>query len=165
MTLKTISNGPRENGAKNQGTDPYRLTFTIERTWGGLPGRILKFPLRMYLSGEMQAKREATIGLDPSERNAALMDFRVRVLADALEDAPEGFPDFPETVTAPEIGETSSLAERAYQFFSRKDARGRRVFQFLIEDVVNEYWNVVLPDPTSAASESSLGKPNTTDEG
>lgn len=140
---------------------PYVLAFEIKRTWAGLPGATLIFPVRMYLSGELLIKREATIGLVGEERKAYLIDFRIRVLADVLEVAPSGFPDFPDKVTVTPSGgspvETTALTDRAYQFFSRKDAAGRLVFALLVEDVMREYWDRAIPDPTLPASESTQG--------
>lgn len=145
---KTTGNGTTGNGAS-----AYALSFEIVRRWAGLPGATLKFNLRLYLSGELSAARESTIGLDPTERLKALADFRTRVLADVLTQAPEGFPDFPEEV-AIEGGKSTKLRDRAYEFFNRRDAEGFPIFGLLVEDVITEYWRKVTPSPIIPASAS-----------
>lgn len=60
----------------------------IEKTWEGIPGAILSFPVAIALSGTMAAERQSNIGLTPEERNARIWAFRVNVLADVLTEAP-----------------------------------------------------------------------------
>lgn len=144
---------------------PYVLGMTIERAWHVLPGRILRFPVRMYLSGEMLAKRERTIGLIGDERKTFLIDFRTRVLSDVLEREPEGFPDFPAHVdVTPPGGSTvnsTKLSDRAYHFFNRRDKDGRLIFALLVQDVMQEYWDKAVPDPIKPASVSTPGERDT----
>lgn len=133
--------------------NPYATDFWLWRKWAGLPGRSLGFHLRIYLSRELSVKREQGIGMSADARKEALIDFRVSILSDCLIEPPVGFPDFPASV--PVAGaESVKLSDRAYQFFSRTDEGGRRVFAFLVEDVVNSYWEIVLPSPTTPASAS-----------
>lgn len=61
----------------------------LERSWEGLPGMILLFPVTIGLSGSMSAEREQTIGLTRQERADLLLDFRVRLLGDILTDTPK----------------------------------------------------------------------------
>ncbi len=61
---------------------------TISRSWNGLPGFMLFFPMSIAMSGAMTQEREKTIGLNKSEKSTALLDFRIRLVADILTDAP-----------------------------------------------------------------------------
>jgi hypothetical protein len=133
--------------------NPYATDFWLWRIWAGLPGRKLGFHLRIYLSRELSVKREQGIGMSGDARKEALIDFRVSILADCLIEPPVGFPDFPASVPV-NGAESTKLSDRAYEFFSRTDEGGRRVFAFLVEDVVNSYWEIVLPSPTLPASAS-----------
>lgn len=155
------------------GFSGFNLQFEILREWEALPGKVLRFACRMYLSGDLALKRESTIGLGTDERAASLLDFRMRILADILVEPPtmsdkptpiprkspedrspieyapynwveiHGFP--PESIKS-EGGEIAfTLAERAYVYFSQEDATGNRFFTLLVEDIVNEYWRRAIP--------------------
>lgn len=180
----------------------FSPTTIIERTWEGLPGAILRFPVSIALSGKMATYREQSVALGTNEKAERLLDFRFKTLSDVLDEAPsmirterleaalkakidqeteaalkdmpeateedlekraetrtrirqetkltrdeveslaEPFPDYPDAT--PEKG----LAETAYSYFTQEDEKGRKVFQFLIEDVINEFWYWATPRPT-----------------
>jgi hypothetical protein len=63
-------------------------TTIIERTWEGLSGAILHFPVSIALSGNMAAERENNTLLTPDQRAERLLDFRFKTLADVLTEAP-----------------------------------------------------------------------------
>lgn len=63
-------------------------TTTIERTWEGVPGAILRFTLSIALSGKMSTEREQAIALGTLEKAERLLDFRMRILSDTLDAAP-----------------------------------------------------------------------------
>lgn len=138
--------------------DPFNLSTVIEKEWSGLPGRVLRFPVCIAISSDLQAEREKAISLTTEERAAKLIDFRISLLCDILEGEPEGFPDFPK-------GTLDDLTARVKTYFNRKDRRGRRVFGLLIEEVVSSYWQWALPRPISSDSESSQNKTDTSTNG
>ena len=181
---------------------------TIETSWEGLPGKILIFPVTLALSGEMASQREKTIGVAQKDRAELLLDFRVSLLSDILEDVPkmidleqanlalrdkkakvytahiennlppeqkdnekiervkqeakmlrdetglteqeleplyENFPGWDEA-------DGDNLKERVFNYFNQKDKRGRQVFQFVTEMVINEFWAWATPRPTISVS-------------
>lgn len=182
----------------------FSPTTIIERTWEGLPGAILRFPVSIALSGKMATYREQSVALGTNEKAERLLDFRFRILSDVLDAAPtllyidklqaaldakvaeakriglegkimdgedylatrkrieketklteeevealtEPLPGFPEEFTP----------ETAYGYFTQEDEKGRKVFQFLIEDVVAEFWYWVTPRPTISVSAFMQGK-------
>jgi hypothetical protein len=148
----------KERQDVGEATSPYVLGFTVRRSWAGLPGRELVFNLRMYESGELIELRQAGIGVtNETERRALLLDYRMRVLADVLEEPPGGFPDFPDSVkikTGEGEADSTKLSDRAYAFFNRRDKAGRPIFKSLVESVVKEFWERAIPDPILPVSES-----------
>lgn len=57
----------------------------------------------------------------------------------------ESFPDFPET-------DADTLSSLAYDYFNQEDSRGRKVYQLLIEEVMQAYWVWATPRPTISVS-------------
>lgn len=148
----------------------FKFGIDIYKKWEGLPGKTLRFRCRMYLSGALAAKRETTIGLREEDRSAALIDFRMLILADVLIEPPmmigepqpippkkegdsvtytkpewEVMPGFPEEVSI--VGGTPSreLSDRAYAYLAATDGSGNKLFYFLCEDVTTEYWRRAIP--------------------
>jgi hypothetical protein len=70
---------------ENRGLTPSTI---IERTWEGIAGAILNFPVSIALSGKMAAERENNTLLSPEERAERLLDFRFKTLADVLTEPP-----------------------------------------------------------------------------
>ncbi len=78
MTLKDLKN--------------FRPSTVIERTWEGIPGYILCFPVAISMSGNMATEREQTMALTAQERTERLLDFRMRTVADVISDTPTMIP-------------------------------------------------------------------------
>lgn len=74
MTLKDIKN--------------FAPSTVIEKTWEGIPGYILCFPVSISMSGVMATEREQAMTLTAQERTERLLDFRMRTIADVIEDTP-----------------------------------------------------------------------------
>lgn len=180
-------------------------TTILEKTWEGIPGAILRFPISISLSGKMITEREQSLGLTAQERGERLLDFRMRSLADILTDAPTlirfddiekllaakqdaaiagltlepGTPEHKAKVTRirdnvkltqeevngitePLPGFPESTPETlnavALEYFNQEDARGRKVFQVLVEELINDYWLWATPRPTISVSAFMQGK-------
>lgn len=65
-----------------------KTTTEINKTWEGLPGFMLIFPVTIALSGEMASERESLLALSKDERASKLLDFRLRLLGDVLTAPP-----------------------------------------------------------------------------
>lgn len=178
MSRQIATNAGRPAPLVFEGEDSgdFSLGIKIYKDWEGLPGKLLRFRCRMYLSNSLASRREGTVGLKQDERSAALIDFRMLILADVLLEPPmmkdKAAPDkdenwtvvprFPEEVAI--IGGTNSreLQDRAYAYLAATDARGQKIFYFLVDDVVNEYWRRAVPRdyfpeaPSSGAADSKV---------
>lgn len=180
-------------------------TKVIEKTWNGIPGAILCFPVMIALSNSIAKERESTLLLTAQERQDHLLDYRIRTISDILDAPPtmimeakleaalrakheaaiqgltlkpenqayqakvdrihenlrltvaevdalrEPLPNFPDST-----GDT--LATVAYDYFSQTDDKGRRIFQLLVEDVIDEFWIWATPRPTFSVSAYTQSK-------
>jgi hypothetical protein len=192
----------------NRGLSPTKI---IERSWEGIPGAVLCFPVSIAMSSAMAKERENNVGLSAQDRAERLLDFRFRTMADVLDRPPyllyldklqaaldakveaalDALPAMPEEPTdkdydtrsierksiqektrlteeevealkepLPDFPETTpdNLRELAYEYFNREDARGHKIFQPLIEELIAEYWYWVTPRPTISVSAFTQGK-------
>lgn len=162
---------PFDNGL--QGLD-LTTSKTIWIEWGGFPGRRLGFPLGMAMSSEMTRERARFIGLKEDERQEVTTEFSIKIIADLLEGDPiseqlifeknekgeilkdeKGQPRYRvigEPLPGYPPGNAEDRAERFIEYFSRKDSRDRYIFQRLIEEIVNLYWDWALPRPIFSGS-------------
>lgn len=132
----------------------------IKREWSVIPNKILCFPIVLGLSDTMTVARERMIALTGDERKEATEGFRVDLLADILEKAPymtdldgknvSTLPDYPVNAS----GSIEEAERNAKTYFSKVDAKGRRVFSRVVEDIIDSYWTWATPRPISSASVS-----------
>lgn len=102
------------------------------------------------LDKALEAKQEEAIGrltVSGKERDEKVdrIRERVRLTKEEIDSLREPFPGFP--TSTPE-----TLATIAYEYFTQDDARGNKVFQLLIEEVMAEYWLWASPRPTFSVS-------------
>lgn len=71
--------------SKSNGLAPETV---IEKTWEGIPGYILCFPVGITMSSKQATEREVTIGMTSQEKAERLLDFRMKTIADVLTEAP-----------------------------------------------------------------------------
>jgi len=74
--------------SKQNGSSGLAPDTVIEKTWQGIPGYILCFPVGISLSSKGATEREQVIALTAQERTERLLDFRMRTVADVLTSPP-----------------------------------------------------------------------------
>lgn len=109
------------------------------------------------LSEALEAKHAAAIAEridlpEGEDRDKAEKELRqtIRLTDEEAEALAEPFPDFPDVT--PE-----TLSTKAYEYFNREED-GRKVFQLLVEDVIEEFWYWATPRPTISVSVFTQGK-------
>lgn len=123
---------------------------------------VLDAPPSMIVIDELQealaAKQEAAIdkllmpkGTDEYEGKVARIRAKIGLTKDEVDALRRPFPGFPETT--PE-----TLNEEAYTYFSQEDEKGRKTYQLLIEEVIEEFWLWATPRPTMSVSAFTQGK-------